>query len=47
MFYAYLFRSDGPNVGLSFVGPKRVSAGEPFTLGISFSNLSEEILKNA
>ncbi len=44
----YLYYSPGGlNVSLEFAKPARILVGEPFALGVSFSNFSDSILRNA
>lgn len=43
----FYFSSGGTSVGIEFLKPGRVSVGEPFVLTVSFSNISDTVLKNA
>ncbi len=46
-YYYFFIRVPRPNVGLEFSKPSQVLVGQPFTIGVSFSNYSDQILKNA
>ncbi|MBI4085514.1 MAG: hypothetical protein HY432_03365, partial [Candidatus Liptonbacteria bacterium] len=45
--YYYFTRPSGASVGIEFSKPDRILAGQPFSLKITFSNYSDEVLKNA
>ncbi len=43
----FYFSNGASNISIEFLKPGRVSVGEPFVLTVSFSNLSDAVLKNA
>ncbi len=46
-YYYFFLRIAGPNVGLEFSKPDQILVGQPFSLAVSFSNYSDQILKSA
>ena len=46
-YYYFFARLPQPNVGLEFSKPDQTLLGQPFTVSVSFSNYSDQILKNA
>ncbi len=46
-YYYFFVRLLQPNVGLEFSKPDQVLLGQPFSISVSFSNYSDQILKNA
>lgn len=47
VYYFYLRTSPGPNVGLEFSKPGQIMVGDPFILSVSYSNYSDQVLKDA
>lgn len=47
IYYFYFSAPTGPNVGLEFSKPGQIMVGDPFALSVSYSNYSEQVLKNA
>src|SRR3989344_6506900 len=43
----FYFSPSSSDIGLEFLKPSRVLVGEPFVFTVSFSNLSDNILKNS
>src|SRR3989338_6326624 len=46
-YYYFFARLPQPNVGLEFSKPDQTLLGQPFAVSVSFSNYSDQILKNA
>ncbi len=46
-YYYFFVRLPQPNVGLEFSKPDQTLLGQPFSISVSFSNYSDQILKNA
>ncbi|MEK7547152.1 MAG: hypothetical protein AAB536_03180 [Patescibacteria group bacterium] len=46
-YYYFFMRSSGANVGVEFSKPGQIFSGQPFLLTVSFSNYSDQVLKNA
>lgn len=43
----YFLKPSAPNVSLEFTKPDKIFVGKPFTLGVSLSNSSDQVLKDA
>lgn len=46
-FYYFLTRPTGASVSIDFAKPDQILSGQPFTLKITISNNSDQVLKNA